>query len=308
MKKNTIIFLFAISLLINAVHTPSVFSQQKKTTVAILEFQSTGTLDKSEVFTLTNRFRSFLVKSKAFQVLEREKMNEVLQEQNFIISDNCNTNECAVQVGQLLGVEAMIAGDIGKIGNTFTIDLRMIDVQSGLVTQSQSKNFIGQAESLLNLMQTMAYDFSDVSERSNTVTTAKIYGPSYAIFSLAVPGLGGYFVDHNKARSVLTTVSALGLIGYGLNQKSKSDQYFSDYKKTVDQDQIKSLYKKANNAHHTYIVTTRIGAAIWIADIVWVVYKGIQNKKQSDNVTSSENGMRFNYVNNQYQFGYTLAF
>ncbi|HNE84119.1 MAG TPA: CsgG/HfaB family protein, partial [bacterium] len=104
------------------------FGQDKKPSIAVLDFKASEGLTRGETATLTNRFRGILVQTEAFNVVEQEKMNEILKAQDFSMSDACNTAECAVQVGQLLGVERMIAGDIGKIGDVFTIDLRLIDV------------------------------------------------------------------------------------------------------------------------------------------------------------------------------------
>lgn len=133
-----------------------VFSQSKKTSVAVLDFQSAGGFEKSEVSILANRFRNMLVQTNIFDVVEREKMNEILKAQDFNISDNCNTAECAVQVGQLLGVQAMIAGDIGVFGETYTIDLRIIDVTTGKIIQAQTQDYVGKRDGLLGVMQTMA--------------------------------------------------------------------------------------------------------------------------------------------------------
>ena len=139
-------------------------AQEKKMTVAVLEFQTSGGLEKSEVSALSNRFRGILVKTRAFEVIEREKMNEVLRAQDFNMSDACNTAECAVQVGQLLGVEAMIAGDLGKIGDTYTIDLRLISVETGKILQTQTQDYQGKVDGLLAVMQTMANAIAGVVE------------------------------------------------------------------------------------------------------------------------------------------------
>ena len=152
--------IFLMLLIITAISN----AQEKKTTVAVLEFQTSGGLEKSEVSALSNRFRGILVKTKAFEVVEREKMNEVLKAQDFNVSDACNTAECAVQVGQLLGVEAMIAGDLGKIGDTYTIDLRLIDVQSGKILQTQTQDYVGKVDGLLGVMQSMANAIAGVVE------------------------------------------------------------------------------------------------------------------------------------------------
>jgi TolB-like protein len=155
------ILIFVIAFLLAADITAA---QEKKMTVAVLEFQTSGGLEKSEVSALSNRFRGILVKTRSFEVIEREKMNEVLKAQDFNMSDACNTAECAVQVGQLLGVEAMIAGDLGKIGDTYTIDLRLISVESGKILQTQTQDYQGKVDGLLAVMQTMANAIAGVVE------------------------------------------------------------------------------------------------------------------------------------------------
>ena len=150
----------AISFFIVLILLPSLFAQEKKTSIAVLEFQSGGSLDKTEINTLTNRFRGLLVKTQAFNVVERERLNEILKAQDFIMSDACNTAECAVQVGQLLGVESMIAGDIGKLGETYTVDIRLIDVQSGGIIQSETMDYQGKVDGLLGVLKNLADGFA----------------------------------------------------------------------------------------------------------------------------------------------------
>ncbi len=154
-------------------------SQAKKKTVAVLEFNSTSQqIGKDELATLGNRFRTMLVKTGTFDVLERQKMGDILKEQNFILSDNCNSAECAVQVGQLLGVEYMIAGDIGKLGTIYSVDLRLIDVATGKIIQSESEDHEGEIGGLLKRMAVIANSFAGVktldpsAEKFNDRTSA----------------------------------------------------------------------------------------------------------------------------------------
>lgn len=149
-------------------YLPTVVAQEKKRSVAVLELQSSGGVTKSEIVALTNRFRGILVSTQVFDVLEREKMSEILKEQDFIMSDNCNSSQCAVQVGQLLGVETMIAGDIGKVGTVYTIDLRIINVESGKIENTQSVNHSGDIEGLLVKMNDAALAFAKVYKKKKT--------------------------------------------------------------------------------------------------------------------------------------------
>lgn len=152
---------------------PSVFPQQNKQTVAVLDFQGTGGIISSEVMALTNRFRVMLVQTNSFAVIERDKMKNILLEQNFVMSDNCNSAECAVQVGQLLGVESMIAGDIGRVGSTYTIDLRLIDVRSGEIVITRSEDYKGEVDGLLEIMKQTANSFAGINIDGNKKVTEK---------------------------------------------------------------------------------------------------------------------------------------
>ena len=135
-------------------------------------------------------------------------------------------------------------------------------------------------------------------------------GPGYAFLSVLMPGLGGYFVDKNKARSVITTISSIGLITYGLMQKTQADKYYADYTASTTPSEMDDLYTKANNAQHSYYMATRIGAGIWALDIIWVTFKGFHNMKVAKSYYSSFNtdGLRLNYVNNGLQLGYSKKF
>ena len=49
-------------------------------------------------------------------------------------------NECIVQVGQMLGVDRMIAGSVGKVGTIYTVSLRMIDVETGRIMLTKTED------------------------------------------------------------------------------------------------------------------------------------------------------------------------
>ncbi|MBL7961029.1 PEGA domain-containing protein [bacterium] len=199
----------------------SLSAQEKKTQVAVLEFQTSGGIEKSEVSALSNRFRGILVKTKSFEVIEREKMNEVLKSQDFNMSDACNTAECAVQVGQLLGVEAMIAGDIGKVGDTYTIDLRLIDVQTGKIIQTQTQDFVGKVDGLLGVMQVIANSFAG--------TEIKAPRTVYIQFASEPSGATVYLDDSKKGNTPIAIE-----VPMGKHRVKLSKQGLADYVEEID--------------------------------------------------------------------------
>ena len=133
-------------------------SSVDKIRVAVLDFEGKG-ISQMEASTLTDRLRSYLVASGSFLVIERGKMNEILGEQNFQLS-GCVSSECAVEVGQLLGVSRMITGGIGKIGKTFTLDVRVIDIETSQIIESVQLDYTGEIDGLLSEIRKIAFRLS----------------------------------------------------------------------------------------------------------------------------------------------------
>jgi TolB-like protein len=129
--------------------------ESEKIKIAILEFSNTGGISLQESNTLTNRLRSMIVNTKALIVLERGKMEEILSEQGFQQS-GCTSTECAVEVGKLLNVQKMVSGSIGRLGNTFTIDLSLIDVKTAQIEKSFTRDYKGEVDGLLKVMESLS--------------------------------------------------------------------------------------------------------------------------------------------------------
>ncbi len=131
--------------------------------IAVLNFEGTG-ISVSEAISLTDRFRTDLVRTNMVTVVERGQMENILKEQDFQLS-GCTSEECAVEVGQLLGVTSMVAGTIGKLGSTYIIDIRMIDVESGKITLSLKKDYRGEIDGLLPIITELAAELVGGSGR-----------------------------------------------------------------------------------------------------------------------------------------------
>ena len=97
---------------------------------------------------LTTRLGTHLVQSGIYRVIERGEMQQILVEQDFQLT-GCTTNECAVEIGQLIGARQMLAGTFGKLGSTYTIDMRIIDVETGGILRTTSFDIRGEIDRVL---------------------------------------------------------------------------------------------------------------------------------------------------------------
>jgi TolB-like protein len=103
--------------------------------VAVLPLVAQG-VDSSASQIVTDALSSELINTGSIRVMERSQLNSILTEQGFQQSGACDGNECAVQIGKLLSVDAMVVGSLGKLGESFTINVRVIDIATGEVVGS----------------------------------------------------------------------------------------------------------------------------------------------------------------------------
>ena len=117
-----------------------------------------------------------LVKSGRFMVVERDKMNKIMEEQK-LQAQGAIDAQTAVQIGKIMGLEAIVVGSVSQFGvkkegsdylitqskqqvADVTVDIRLIDTQSGQVLMADSGK--GQAKSkkksFLGMGTTGGYD------------------------------------------------------------------------------------------------------------------------------------------------------
>ena len=145
------VFLFSFPVAIQA---------QDRLAVAVMDLEGRG-ISAMEAATLTDRLRSEMVNVGVFQVVERGQMEMLLEEQGFQ-QTGCTSAECAVEMGKMLGVQAMATGSIGKLGTMWTLDVRMFDVGTGEISKVSSRNFQGGVEGLLGLLKLVVKDLAGI--------------------------------------------------------------------------------------------------------------------------------------------------
>jgi len=127
MISKTIVAIFTLSIICCA--------QTKLPSVAVMNLEA-QTLDKETVRSITDAVADEVIKSRKARVMERSQMEQILKEQGFQQSGACDGTECAVAVGKLLSIDQMIVGSIGKIGESYTISLRLVKISTGELINS----------------------------------------------------------------------------------------------------------------------------------------------------------------------------
>ena len=138
-----------------------VFACMAKQSIALSDLAAQG-VDASVSSIISDRLRNELFATGLFTVVERSQMQQILKEQGFQQS-GCTSDACAVEVGQLLGVQYIAVGSVGLLGKTYTLNVRLIDVRTGQIIQSASEDCRCEIDDLLKKsVQRIAVQLSQV--------------------------------------------------------------------------------------------------------------------------------------------------
>ncbi len=286
----------------------------KSSTVAIIDFDGRG-ISSLEAQTLTDRFRTSVVGTGAVIVVERAMMLEIIEEQG-LQQSGCTTSECAVEVGALLGVQYMIGGSIGKLGDTFTIDSRLISVETGASVQVKEITYQGKVDGLIIEIGVLAYEMfgiqppkSLINMRTGGLLTAGLIKVKTkmgsAIRSTLFPGWGQFYSE-KKFSGYLWLGSELAVSGLIFSSISKFNTLSNEhsellmlYNNAVQDDEIKN-YKAATQEKYDEMESLKsqsemlvtAATAIWLGNIVHAYIVG---PRKEDEITYKPNPFSIAY-------------
>jgi len=143
MKNIFLALLFFLVLVLNA-----------QNNIAVLDLEGKN-ITQADASALTDRLRLELFLTGKFVVLEREKMDAILKEQQFQMT-GCTSDACAVEVGQLLAVRQMVAGSVSKVGQTYSVTARLIDVEKGSLVSGGKCDLKGDIGDVMTCLSTVA--------------------------------------------------------------------------------------------------------------------------------------------------------
>jgi len=150
-EKNASVVIGSLILFISLFFLFTYAYSADKQTIAVLDFESVGAeehLGKA----VAEIMRTELIGTNHFRVVERAQINKALSEQQLQMSGVID-DKSAVEIGKLIGADSIIIGSVVKIGTSYTINSRMIDVRTGEATLG--RNVSGND---LNLLTSMSHD------------------------------------------------------------------------------------------------------------------------------------------------------
>ena len=110
----------------------------EKMTLAVMDLTTQEGASISEAVGISDLLRTEFINSGRFNIVERKQIDTILAEQK-LQNTGCTTDECTVELGRLLNVNAIVIGSLTKIGNKYHIAIRLVNVEKGTTTAAHSK-------------------------------------------------------------------------------------------------------------------------------------------------------------------------
>ncbi|MBL7993832.1 hypothetical protein JNM05_00530 [bacterium] len=209
-------------------HLSQVYCQTEHSqpVVAVLDFKNT-----TKKFYLSELQKSFpallkteLSQKKSLFIVERQKIDDILMEQDFVLSDLSEDKDKQTKVGNLIGADYIITGDISESGKLIRIDVAITKISNGQVVGEKviapSKEQAGIMAKML--AQNIVFQLTGEGRRMEKI---KLRGA--------------------PTGSLLITSVALGAVtAVSFSNKKKYDK---DYRNATSLNKINDTYTKANN-------------------------------------------------------------
>ena len=299
----------------------------KSITVAVLDFEGRG-ISNLEAQTLTDRFSTEISKTGGAILVARNVVNEVMQEQGYTAAE-CSSEECAAEVGAMLGVEFMISGAIGKLGQTYTIDAKMFKVATGAAEKTINATYSGPVDGLITEIEILAWEILSIQPPGSLISKRKGSGGvklagsreksriGALIRSTIVPGWGQIYSDRRLTGWAFLgselALLGIGYTSYSTYQKAYDDveSFYAQYQTATNPIEIRNFKEQSieaedemNTSNDQLTMMFQAAAAVHLANMVHALLLG---PKETTASQRSQFQLGYDPVINQPQLRFTIA-
>ncbi len=196
----------------------------EKTRVAVMDLQVKSGVDVEMAGILGDSLRASIYKADIFELMNREDMVAILDEVKFQMSGACESTSCIVEMGGALGVEKIISGSIGLIGERYSVTIKLVDIATARNDVLITEYYQGKIEELPEFIKGLAQQLVEQAGGRKLKTHSPIQA---AIFGL-VPGVGQFYNSKPKEAVIFAGLGGVMLVG-ALTFKAAVDEAQANY-------------------------------------------------------------------------------
>lgn len=127
--------------------------------IAVLEFKAGVGITQNDVDGISAIFLTHF-RPNGYSIIERSQINKILEEQG--LQRSSITEDQVAKIGKLLNVQYIVVGDVNLVMGQYNVDVRLIDVEKGIITATEGDAFSGTSyrSSMQNIAQKLAEKIS----------------------------------------------------------------------------------------------------------------------------------------------------
>jgi len=164
MKKKAIF----IVLLVFLVLAMAGAQEDTRKTVTILDFK-TSNIKEDEMRVFVDYVTSHIVSTGLFRVIDREQREVMLDEINFSYSGAAD-EKAQLEIGKVLSADMIILGSLGRVGDRYLLNIKLVAVQTGETLNSSSMAY-NSLNDLIDNSAVVAYTLLGLSETGEKIPT-----------------------------------------------------------------------------------------------------------------------------------------
>lgn len=161
--------------------------------LAVADFTGRG-VSAGDAAAMADRFSAELSSTGKFQVIERSRISEIFKEAA-LQQAVCSDPACATDLGKLVSAKKIVLGSVSKVGGIFTVNIRLVNVETGQVEQNLGEDCdCGVEELLTNTLRRMARKLAGVGGAAEGAIVSLQKGDA-SVFVKSAPDSAMVLVD-----------------------------------------------------------------------------------------------------------------
>lgn len=188
---------------------------QEPIKIAVMDLKARQGIDNLVMLSLTDLLCTEIAGFGGYEVIARDDMQAMLEH----IADKqlleCDDTKCLAQVGGALGVEQLLAGNIGKVGSVYLINFKLIDINDAKVLNRFSQEFRGDEAGLIIYVK-HAVNILFGKQGLDAATLKELEKQAEPAPAMAAPQLMAVTETHPQKPSLKKNILRYGLLTAGV--------------------------------------------------------------------------------------------
>ncbi len=159
LKTITLIFTFILFSILNM----PLLGQ--KPVLAVLNLKGED-VASSESRIITNFIQEAMFKTEMYELVDRTQVEQILKEFEYQQSGICDV-KCAVKVGKQLAANKVLMGTVGKLGNFFVIQVKIVSIETSKIEKIESVRTQCELGDLPDHISKLAHSLCGISTKLN---------------------------------------------------------------------------------------------------------------------------------------------